>query len=48
MHPEDAHAKCGVLRTHTGEVCVDHLGTMYSGCSRESARGQGAQVRLRP
>jgi hypothetical protein len=46
MHPEGAHAKCGVLRTHTGEVCIDHLGTLYSGCSRESSRGQLTQVRL--
>ena len=35
--PEGAYAKCGVLRTHTGEVCNDHLGTRYSGCSRESS-----------
>jgi hypothetical protein len=48
MHPEGAHAKCGVLRTHTGEVCSDHLGTLYSGCSRESSRGQLTQVRLWP
>ncbi len=27
--PEGAYAKCGVLRTHTGEVCINHLGTLY-------------------
>ena len=46
MHPEDAHAKCGVLRVHTGEVCSYHLVTLYSGCIRESSRGQLTQVRL--
>ena len=43
MHPE---GKCGVLRTHTGEVCSYHLGTLYSGCSSESSRGQLTQVQL--
>ena len=47
-HPEGAHAKCGVLRAHTGEVCSDHLDTLYSGCSRDSSRGQLTQVRLWP
>jgi hypothetical protein len=37
-----------MLRPHTVEVWSDHLGTLYSGCSRESARGQLAQVRLWP
>jgi hypothetical protein len=37
-----------MLRTHTGEVWSDHLGTLYSGCIRESVRGQWAQVRLWP
>jgi hypothetical protein len=37
-----------MLRTHTGEVWSDHFGTLYSGCNRESARGQLAQVRLCP
>jgi hypothetical protein len=36
--PEGALAKCGVLQPHMGEVCGDHLGTLHSGCSRESSR----------
>ncbi len=43
--PEGAHAKCGVLQPHMGEVCGDHLGMLHSGCSREISRGQLAQVR---
>jgi hypothetical protein len=35
-HPEGVYAKCGVLQTHTGEVCGDHLGTLYSVCSRKA------------
>ena len=37
--------KDGVLRPHTGEICGDHLDTLYAGCNLESARVQFTQVR---